>query len=455
MSDQARKIFNDLTERLNLKCPRCQAVFNDHEGCNALKCCVPTCGAGFCAICLKDCGDDAHGHIGTHGDMWGRAGFEASKYLRAKSEIETLMTSLSHEPFELQQLVRNHIEKARILKDSASPPTSTASPKKAVFLREAKASLSLAVRLDRLALLSDPAEYDGRKRIDKSVVSPRCGIPIDYRLKLIWVEGNLYRIHLEHKNIVTGEFGVVNDLKAHFQENVKVESLLNISQALRCAVIAFEGRTSLYQSTRGGRIPNGHKIADNEIGVVFRTVDQDGNISHDEELKHNLTIIGLNQNNRMLLHEKHVQSTPDSELMFESLEHLIGIGVPKAVVTGIEMEIPESQSELNDDQKKVAHPLLLKTAMEVAGPPGTGKTKTIVELVRALLKCTNFDILVLSERNGAINAIAEKLKKDALKKQGKKTVITDLHLWMSVMAYRVADSMGESTKSFTIEEKLK
>ena len=141
--------------------------------------------------------------------------------------------------------------------------------------------------------------------------------------------------------------------------------------------------------------------------------------------------------------------------MFEPLEHLIGIGVPKAVVTEIEMKIPESQSELNDDQKKVAHPLLLKTAMEVAGPPGTGKTKTIVELVRALLKCTNFDILVLSERNGAINAIAEKLKKDALKKQGKKTVITDLHLWMSVMAYRVADSMGESTKSFTIEEKLK
>ena len=118
------------------------------------------------------------------------------------------------------------------------------------------------------------------------------------------MEGNLYRIQLEHKNIVTGKFDVVNDLKAHFKENAKVESLLNISQALRCAVIAFEGRTSLYQSTRGGRIPNGHKIADNEIGVVFRTVDQDGNISHDEELKHNLTIIGLNQNNRMLL-EKH------------------------------------------------------------------------------------------------------------------------------------------------------
>jgi Ni2+-binding GTPase involved in maturation of urease and hydrogenase len=118
------------------------------------------------------------------------------------------------------------------------------------------------------------------------------------------------------------------------------------------------------------------------------------------------------------------------------------------------MEVPVSQSELNDDQKKVAHPLLLKTAMEVAGPPGTGKTKTIVELVRGLLKCTNFDILVLSERNGAINAIAEKFKKESLKSQGKETEITDLHVWMSVMAYGVAESMGESTKLFTVEEKL-
>ena len=92
--------------------------------------------------------------------------------------------------------------------------------------------------------------------------------------------------------------------------------------------------------------------------------------------------------------------------------------------------------------------------MEVAGPPGTGKTKTIIELVRALLKCTNFDILVLSERNGAINAIAEKFKKESFKIRGKMTEITDLHVWKSVMAYGAAESMGESTKFFTINEKL-
>ncbi len=63
MNEQARELFNDLAEKINLRCPRCKAAFYDYDGCNALKCGVPECGAGFCAICLKDCGHDAHAHI--------------------------------------------------------------------------------------------------------------------------------------------------------------------------------------------------------------------------------------------------------------------------------------------------------------------------------------------------------------------------------------------------------
>lgn len=50
----------------------------------------------------------------------------------------------------------------------------------------------------------------------------------------------------------------------------------------------------------------------------------------------------------------------------------------------------------------------IKTALEVAGPPGSEKIKTIVELVRSLLECTECNIVILSERNGAINTIADK-----------------------------------------------
>jgi hypothetical protein len=46
-------------------CPRCNQYYSGHTSCNALTC--PNCHAGFCAICLKDCGEDAHIHIKEHG----------------------------------------------------------------------------------------------------------------------------------------------------------------------------------------------------------------------------------------------------------------------------------------------------------------------------------------------------------------------------------------------------
>lgn len=48
-------------ELLTLKCPRCRHAFYDFDGCFALKC--GSCKCGFCAWCLKDCGNDAHAHV--------------------------------------------------------------------------------------------------------------------------------------------------------------------------------------------------------------------------------------------------------------------------------------------------------------------------------------------------------------------------------------------------------
>lgn len=66
LNERARVIFNDLADKINLKCPRCKAAFYDYDGCNALRCGLPECRAGFCAICLQDCGQDAHAHIYTN-----------------------------------------------------------------------------------------------------------------------------------------------------------------------------------------------------------------------------------------------------------------------------------------------------------------------------------------------------------------------------------------------------
>ena len=48
---------------LTLRCPRCATAFLDYSGCDAVQCSRPGCGCSFCALCLKDCGVDAHAHV--------------------------------------------------------------------------------------------------------------------------------------------------------------------------------------------------------------------------------------------------------------------------------------------------------------------------------------------------------------------------------------------------------
>jgi hypothetical protein len=61
---------------LTPKCPRCAHAFIGFNGCFALRCAPDDedgapqwaagfCGAGFCAWCFADCGDDAHAHVLT------------------------------------------------------------------------------------------------------------------------------------------------------------------------------------------------------------------------------------------------------------------------------------------------------------------------------------------------------------------------------------------------------
>ena len=66
MSEEQREVHMariQIESMLNLKCPRCKAVFLDFNGCMALNCSAAGCGCGFCAWCLQDCGQDAHQHV--------------------------------------------------------------------------------------------------------------------------------------------------------------------------------------------------------------------------------------------------------------------------------------------------------------------------------------------------------------------------------------------------------
>ena len=85
-----------------------------------------------------------------------------------------------------------------------------------------------------------------------------------------------------------------------------------------------------------------------------------------------------------------------------------------------------------------------------------GKTKTITELTRSLLECSSYNIIVMSERYGAVDAIAEKFASVSLMKDDKGVVkeIIDVPMWFNVLCFGSA-GMGGFTKMFTREEKLR
>lgn len=454
MNVRARDIFNEITEQINLRCPRCQIVFSDYDGCNALQCASHSCKAAFCAICLKDCGTDAHGHVRTqHGDLFDKSAFQKSKDLRSKTIVENRLVALSHESNDLMLLVRNHIDKATLLCDGMdSHQTRTTQ-----FLRETRENLRRTINNDRLGLLSNPDEYrPGHRDITERDISPRSAISSDFRVTMTSTgEDDIYRLKLEHESRY-GEWESISldKVAKELKDTPHIDNVVNLIQNTRCAVIAFAGQDALFQTNPK---KSEHRLEEDEVCIHLSKINQNGELENKNRDRNNsFRIIGLNPNVRMLQLEKHVRNTTDSDLMFTPLKHFIGDGKAVPCLTEILRPVPNTLKALNKEQQRVAHPLSMKSAMEVAGPPGTGKTKTIIELVNAVLECTDFDVIVLSERNGAINAVAEKFKDSSLDiVSSKSTKIKNLRIWTSLLTFGAGDTIGKSTKLFTLEGKLR
>ena len=77
-SDRLRR-KNHITDKiLTVACPRCGQAFDEFDGCMALTCSRAGCGCGFCAICQKDCGSDAHQHMRTCPENTDQTGYFAT-----------------------------------------------------------------------------------------------------------------------------------------------------------------------------------------------------------------------------------------------------------------------------------------------------------------------------------------------------------------------------------------
>lgn len=75
--------------------------------------------------------------------------------------------------------------------------------------------------------------------------------------------------------------------------------------------------------------------------------------------------------------------------------------------------------------------------------------------MRSVLFCTEYHVVILSERNGAVDAIAEKITGECIAQPlTKGRTVKNFTLWRQILSFGSA-GMGSFSRLFTLEEKLK
>jgi len=76
---------------------------------------------------------------------------------------------------------------------------------------------------------------------------------------------------------------------------------------------------------------------------------------------------------------------------------------------------PASVGKLNQSQSKAVDKILSANELSIVhGPPGTGKTTTLIQAIKALIKQENQKILVVAPSNTAVDLLSEKLAEEGL-----------------------------------------
>jgi len=108
---------------------------------------------------------------------------------------------------------------------------------------------------------------------------------------------------------------------------------------------------------------------------------------------------------------KAADSLASSEKEGQLIKVLIGERAPSFDQNLYPITIPK----LNPSQQRAVHQILSAQELAVVhGPPGTGKTTTLVQAIKALVKKDNRPILVVAPSNTAVDLLSEKLSEEGL-----------------------------------------
>jgi transcription elongation factor Elf1 len=460
--EQARTFATDIVQSLALKlnCPRCKMATYSSDKSSVLVCPGVKCQAILCGICSKECKDEEQGQrhvIDAHGDCSSAALVEEARYTQNIKMAKQALQDLPSRPTELKMLAHSIVEHAIL------PLCETGNDDIIKnFVASARESLRRALHNDRLSILRDPqAEDNFKSGLRFATIIPKYRIPHNYALSLLPIAGykNTFKMLLESEE-PPGSWKSVNitTLDKDMERGIHpwMDIFVMLKRSLSCAVIAVQERNELLQTIE---VPqqDDFRLGRNDICVKLKEIRKEGGLEgKSKKIENRLKLVGFSSNYRLMMLAQYVKERNDRELVSVPAGHYIGAGRVRPVVFDFLGAVPPSHHSLNQQQVQIAHPLLLKSAMEVAGPPGTGKTKTVVELSRALMDCTRHDVVVISERNGAIDAIAEKFAEHCIEfNDDGDALIFNEETWLNVLTFGAGNAMGASTKLFTLVEKLR
>ena len=232
---------------------------------------------------------------------------------------------------------------------------------------------------DRCSILADNAI--GRQGIELTDISPRAAVPPDIRLWFVQAR-NQFEIQVQAE--IEGEWVTAGDLDQvnEWIKNGLIQSsgsLSNLKQSMRCSVVAIEGFRSLYQVKQ-----QQNTDGSTALNLKFSRVDSQGEVDQNNETFdyhsfRRLRVLALNPNYRYLGLLRHIETEVNAKELNLPLKHFLGQGEPMPVVFDLHNTVPETLKDLNEDQRSAGHPLCLRSAGEVAGPPGTGTSIEWIE----------------------------------------------------------------------------
>ena len=269
---------------------------------------------------------------------------------------------------------------------------------------------------------------------DKSRVREEWKIPENYRVTLekdkkgttLWAN-----ILVKQPDQPDGEECWISYKLNELENN---EETVNIMSVYYAILVDEDGNQ--YQSSPG--INGGCSVRRVRNGKLYGAV---------MEYTYDFAVKGICGNRRLMESEIYLRGLKDVCIPVKAI---IGATKNLSIISNLTSEI--LPNTLNEFQKNVVDLTNLKSSQVIIGPPGTGKSKTIVSLIQQMIEELPKDhvIILTSEKNGAVEAVAEHLHRSCCV-DGK---IENIDLYEKIAAFGSANGMKQKTTFFTFKEKM-